>query len=101
MVGVKIFARLEADTVSTFANTRIPKHFPRLANMPPEICARAADVVDIALKAGHLRELRRFGKYRLVAAGNNLSALMGVEGAECAVPETPAVAYKAEFNFLD
>ena len=71
------------------------------AGRKAEIRGRAADIVDVALEAGHLRDLFRFFDHALVASHLNVASLMERERAEVARAEAAAVVDDGELYLLN
>ena len=71
------------------------------AGRKAEIRGWAADIVDVALEAGHLGDLFRFFNNALVAAHLNVSSLMERQRAEVARAEAAAVVDDGELHLLN
>ena len=71
------------------------------AGRKAEIRGRAADIVDVALEAWHLRDLFRFFNNALVAAYLNVPSLMERQRAEVARAEAAAVVDDGELHLLN
>ena len=71
------------------------------AGRKAEIRGRAADIVDVSLEAGHLRDLFRFFDHALVAAHLNVASLMERQRAEVARAEAAAVVDDGELYLLN
>ena len=89
MVGINIGARLGEQTLSVLAHAV----FQLLGTgRMAEVGCRAADVMDIALKAGKLRQNFCFTQNRFMAARLNNTSLMRMNSAEGTAAEAASAA---------
>ena len=98
MVGLEVFARRGEQAALVFAQAVF---LLLLAGGEAEVRGRAADVVDVALEAGHLYDLFGLRDHAFVAARLDVAPLMESERAEVARAEAAAVVDDGELHLLN
>ena len=98
VVDHEVFAGLGRKAFSALAHTAF---FLSLAGGMTEVCGRTADVVDVTLEIGHMREHFRFAHDGIFTSGGDHSALMVRDRAEITSAVATANVVDGEFDFLD